>query len=300
MGIKHIEMEKEIAIIIVTYNSQNLLADCLNSIFVSNDINPEKIEVIIVDNSSDNDALEIQKLVENHEINKYIGTKYIHNSANLGYGQGNNIGIYNTNAKILCIMNPDVRFQDSLFQDVILHFQNSNLGLLGYKQLGGYNLSYYLKPEYQIPFITPILIKFINKINSFHSKYLYLSGALLFISKNNFENIGTFDQNIFMYYEEPDIANRFLQNKYDIKFNKKKSYVHLVGKRNNFSAKSFENEILSLKYYLSKFNFSKSKYILKYSLSQNFKMMLLKLLNQKESWLKSKLELQVVKNVLKE
>jgi GT2 family glycosyltransferase len=299
MGMNSTNTKKDIAIIIVTYNSQDLLGDCLKSIFLKNDINSSQIEVIVVDNSSGTNASETQKIVETHEIYNKIQTKYIHNAANLGYGQGNNVGIKNCNSNIICIMNPDVRFNDQILKNVIKQFQNVNLGLLGYKQLGGYNLSYYIKPEYQIPIFSSAFVKFFNKTNFFHSKYLYLSGALLFMSKTKFEEIGLFDQNIFMYYEEPDISNRFLKNKDSIRFVKNKSYIHLVGKRNNFSEKSFTSEILSLQYYLRKFKISNKNYVLKYTLSQNFKILISKILNKNENVLKMKSELQVVKNILK-
>ncbi|HFG0465150.1 glycosyltransferase [Flavobacterium psychrophilum] len=296
MGIK---LHKDLAIIIVTYNSQYLLDDCLNSIIKKNDINSNQIEVIVVDNSSGTNATEIKKIVENHKICNNIQTKYIHNAANLGYGQGNNVGIDNCNSKIICIMNPDVRFDSPLFKDVKLQFQDKNLGLLGYKQIGGFNLSYYLKPEFQIPVFSPLFIKLFNKINFFHSKYLYLSGALLFISKDKFEKIGLFDQEIFMYYEEPDISNRFLKNNNAIKFVKNKSYFHLVGKRSVFSKKSFTNEVLSLQYYLNKFGINSKKYVLKYTLSQKFKIVFAKILNKNETVIKVKSEIQVVKKILK-
>lgn len=299
MGINSPNLKKDIAIIIVTYNSQDLLGDCLNSIFQKNDINTSQIEVIVVDNSSGTNASETQKIVETHEIYNQIQTKYIHNAANLGYGQGNNVGIKNCNSNIICIMNPDVRFENPILKDVTFQFKDKKLGLLGYKQLGGFNLSCYLKPEYQIPIFSSLFVKFFNKINFFHSKYLYLSGALLFMNKNNFEEIGLFDQNIFMYYEEPDVSNRFLKNRNSIRFVKNKSYIHLVGKRNNFSEKSFTNEILSLQYYLKKFKISNKNYVLKYTLSQNFKILISKILNQNENALKLKSELQVVKNILK-
>jgi GT2 family glycosyltransferase len=192
----------KISIIIVTYNSQSLISDCLQSILDYADISLDEIEIIVVDNSSGENAEELKSRVENHSVAKKIKTKYIHNVANLGYGQGNNIGIFNSTGDIVCIMNPDVRFTEPLFKDVLLKFEDSNLALLGYKQTGGFDYSFYMKPELKSAF-SGWKMKLLNKRDSFNPKKHYLSGAFFFIDKNKFSQIGMFDEKIFMYFEEP-------------------------------------------------------------------------------------------------
>ena len=247
----------KISIIIVTYNSQSLISDCLQSILDYADISLDEIEIIVVDNSSGENAEELKSMVDNHSVAKKIKTKYIHNVANLGYGQGNNIGIFNSTGDIVCIMNPDVRFGSSILQDVLLKFENNKkLAILGYKQLGGFNYSFYPKPEYRTMF-SDFWAKFYNKIDVFNSKKHYLSGAFFFIDKKKFKEVGNFDENIFMYYEEPDIANRLQQKGYTIIYDKSKIYYHLVGNRLEWSEVSFTREKNSLVYYLDKFKFNK-------------------------------------------
>jgi len=289
-------MQRKISIIIVTYNSQEFLADCFSSIASFLDIEAKEVEVIIVDNSTGKDAAELRLLVENHSLNKILDVKYIHNTKNLGYGQGNNVGIKASSGEIVCIMNPDVRFGSSILLDVIQKFKNPNLALLSYKQLGGFDYSFYLRPEYKNIF-TGIIMKMANKIDYFSSKYFYLSGAFFFIDKKKFEEAGAFDEKIFLYFEEPDIAKRITDKKYEIQYDNSKKYYHLVGDRVQYSEKSFESEMKSLKYYLQKFNFNEKKIISNYLGEYKVKMVAAKVLKDDIRLDKFKKEVALIKSI---
>ncbi len=265
-------MQRKISIIIVTYNSQEYIVDCLHSIGEFLNINPAQIEVIVVDNSSGDNAREIADMVIEHQLNDIVKMNYIHNKTNLGYGQGNNIGIESSTGDIICIMNPDVRFGSKILQDAVDQFENTKLALLGYKQLGGFDYSFYVRPEFK-GILSNALTKFTNKFDLFSSKYFFLSGAFFFIDKKKFKEVGCFDENIFMYYEESDITNRLLKAGYEIKYEKSKIYHHLIGDRVIWSENTFRREMESVIYYLDKFQFSKKKYFS--SLKKEYKIKLL-------------------------
>ena len=162
---------------------------------------------------------------------------------------------------MICIMNPDVRLKASIFYKTINEFEkNHELGMLGYKQIGGFDLSFYLKPEFYLSFLSPLINKYANKLNYFNQKYFYLSGAFLFIDKTKFEEIGNFDENIFLYFEEPDISRRLLKSNFTIKFDKNYEYLHLIGKRDNWSENTYNNWLFSISYYLKKFDLNQKKY----------------------------------------
>ena len=99
-------MHKRVSVIIVTYNSEKHIYDCLSSIYRYNDIG-DLLEVIIVDNNSCNKDLMFES------INRlYPQTKLIDNPKNGGYGQGNNMGVKNSLGDIILIMNPKLFFTD--------------------------------------------------------------------------------------------------------------------------------------------------------------------------------------------
>jgi GT2 family glycosyltransferase len=66
-------------ILIVTYKSQNVIYDCLDSV-------DKKIPIIIIENSSD------QNFKKNLE-NKYLNVKCFLTNDNLGFAKANNFGL---------------------------------------------------------------------------------------------------------------------------------------------------------------------------------------------------------------
>lgn len=246
-----------ISIIIVTYNSQKYIDNCLRSLYNFNDIGDE-LEVIIVDNSS----FEIcDSMFSYIKANFKQDIKLIHNEKNGGYGQGNNIGVEIAKGEIIAIMNPDIIHTESLFIKVLSLFTNNQkLGMLGFKQLGGKELSFYIRQEFQKPIITSFLIKMYNKFNWFTAGKMYLSGAYFFTSKDVFRRIGLFDENIFLYCEESDVTQRLNRYNFEIKFEASKSYIHDIDGRDDTSLQTLYWLLASTKYYCEKYSFSFSKF----------------------------------------
>ncbi|MEC5156974.1 glycosyltransferase family 2 protein [Chryseobacterium sp. MP_3.2] len=286
----------KISIVVVTYNSQKLIEDCISSVGAYLDIEPGELEIIIVDNSSGDDAVEIRNLVKDHPLNKTIKIIYSQNTINLGYGQGNNVGIKLSGGEIVCIMNPDVRFGSAVLKDVINKFNNQNLALLSYKQIGGFNYSFYQRPEFKSVF-SNIITKLANKIDKFFPDYFLLSGAFFFIDKKKFTDVGLFDQNIFMYYEEADVTKRLLEKKYQIVYDNSKIYYHLIGDREDYSEKAFGNELESLKYYLKKHNFDDEKVVKNYLGEYKIKNFIASILNDSDRQAKFKKEVTLIKTI---
>ncbi|MDY0933029.1 glycosyltransferase family 2 protein [Chryseobacterium sp. CFBP8996] len=244
---------KKISFIIVTYNSLSDINNCINSIYQYSDISLEMFEIIIVDNSSREVFLEMKSVV----LENYSDIKFIHNDKNCGYGQGNNVGIKSCESEIICIINPDVILTNKMFSHVIERFRlNPDLALIGGKQSGGINLSFWIRPEYEFFLITTPLMLWLNSLNLYNENYFFLSGALLFVDHKKFEEIGLFDENIFLYREESDIQKRFLKKKYKCHFEKKLTYRHLIDNRSKTSDTSFAEEIKSTKYYMKKYGYN--------------------------------------------
>ena len=120
-------MCKRLSIIIVTYNSLDLVFECLNSVFKYNDIGDE-LEVIIVENNSPQGEVMFSKIRELYQTKVTL----ILNSQNGGYGQGNNIGVKASNAPFIMIMNPDVCLIEPVFKQILRTFDDEQVGLVGF------------------------------------------------------------------------------------------------------------------------------------------------------------------------
>ena len=221
----------QISVVIVTYNSENHIFECLDSVFKNNDIGRD-LAVLIVDNCSRNFNVTKQTLIDNYGDTIRI----IENTKNGGYGQGNNVGVKYASAPIIMIMNPDVRLVKPVFKSVIQAFDDKRVALYSFQQRNaegkrGFSIacSSTVYPLLAIP-----INNICNKVGLYFSKFMYVAGACFFIRKTSLEDIGMFDENIFMYKEEDDIHYRLskLPNVL-LKYNPNISYLHLHGLYSN-------------------------------------------------------------------
>ena len=90
-----------ISIIILSYNTQELLKNCLNSLF----LHTQDVEVIVVDNDSkDGSAAMVKK-----EFPKVV---LVENKENVGFSKGCNIGAAQAKGEHLLFLNSDTEFVD--------------------------------------------------------------------------------------------------------------------------------------------------------------------------------------------
>lgn len=223
---------KRLSIIIVTYNSEGDIYECIASIREHADIPWNELEIIVVDNNSkDADSMfaRIRELYGEDII-------LIKNVCNGGYGQGNNVGIRRATSPLILIMNPDVRMMEPILKQTVEEFEkDAGLAMYGMKQMisatecspfsfcCAYSLNGYLYT---------ILSSICNRFNWYIAKYMHFSGACFFIRKDMFVSAGLFDETIFMYGEEEDIHFRMWQHGYrKLVYNPNMHYIHLIEKR---------------------------------------------------------------------
>ena len=223
---------KRLSIIIVTYNSEKDIFDCISSIKQWSDIPFDELELIIVDNNSRNTAsiFEQLRLLYGNDI---VLVKNTHNG---GYGQGNNMGIRRATAPVILIMNPDVRMMEPVFKTALDAFDHwKDLSIYGMKQMlsatvpsnnsfcCAYTVNGYLQT---------IMTSIGNRFDYYLPRYMHFSGSCFFIRKEMFEQVGLFDETIFMYGEEEDIHYRMRKSGFkQMIYNPKLHYIHLTKER---------------------------------------------------------------------
>lgn len=247
---------KKITVVIVTYNSTKDIKDCIESINANNDLGTD-LEIIVVDNQSADVAL-LKSILDS----KFSNVRLIENHTNSGYGAGNNIGIQEASAPIILVMNPDVRLYSPIFKKALAYFEaDEKLGLLGMCQYEALNRLGNSFLPIDNTFLNFIRYLWYKKRNKFNSKYLKISGACMFLRKAHFDEIGKFDNRIFMYGEEYDITKRFNLSPYVIKFTSQIGYIHPVHNR-DFNKQSEDLAFQSFVYTRHKHNQSVKKEIL--------------------------------------
>ena len=202
----------------------------------------------------------------------------------MGFGQANNIGAKLASGKYLIFLNPDTLLIEPIFLFTINKFENNkDLSLFGLKLVNNN-----LKSNISIGFIDKhsmfhgFIIKILNKFNIFLNDMMFISGANLFIKRNEFIKAGMFDENIFMYYEESDLIKRIKKQGGKIGFFKSKKIIHLEGKTSD----NLNTQLIRLnsaKYYSKKYNLNFNKQIKQELLNNKVKLYLYILFNKNKS-----------------
>lgn len=240
----------KVSVIIVSYIKIDIVDKCLSELYKFNDIGSE-LEVIVVDNSPD----EIR--IDGFLSVKYPEVVFIKNE-NKGFGQGNNVGANIAKGKYLFFLNPDTFLIEPVINYAYKKMEsNTDFGMLGFQlvsETGNKNMSFYfLKGG---GFLKSLMIKFFNYTGLYFEKIMFISGANMFMSKENFINCGMFDENIFMYYEEPDLTFRLHELGKMNYFCRTKKIVHLeAGCPQDFVA-ALERRLDSARYYNKKYHMS--------------------------------------------
>lgn len=119
------ESAKEVSIIILSYNTKELLRECLQSVFGK--IKHADFEVIVVDNASDDCSVAMIK-------KEFAQVHLIESKRNLGFGNGINLGANQARGKYLLFLNSDTQIVKDDVTGMLGYFdQHKQTGILGGK-----------------------------------------------------------------------------------------------------------------------------------------------------------------------
>ncbi len=200
----------KLSIVILSYNTPDLIKNCLDSLekFYKDDLG-KNIEAIVVDNKSEKENLDKTK--------KFVSSKkfayFIENSENAGFGKGCNLGVAKAKADYVLFLNSDAEVIDSNLLEMSGFLdKNHDIGILGGKILNPdkspqksagkfYNLLNFL-----IMILGGEKFGLLRKSPEKIEKVDWVSGAFMMVNKKMFNLIGGFDKNIFMYMEDMEIS----------------------------------------------------------------------------------------------
>ena len=191
-----------VSIIILNYNAGNLLIDCVSSIQKSNYSN---YEIILVDNISKDNSH--KKCKEN-----FPTIKLIENKENLGYCEGNNVGLRVAKGEYVVVLNPDTIVDSNWLNELLKAYQSNGEGLYQPKFLSTSDNSMLLSTGQMIQLFgfgysrskgdkDEKVFENIEQID-------YASGTCLFTSKKILEKIGLFDPFLFAFHDDLELCWR--------------------------------------------------------------------------------------------
>ena len=243
----------DISIIIVNYNSDKLLFNCINSI-INNIVNID-YEIVVVDNKSSDNSLNLCKSICDKRL------KIIESSSNLGFSKANNIGVKNSTGKMLHFLNPDTEIDSNFVDDYLRVIEDSHKNIC----------KVYVNPMrdsngfvyYGKNFIPESLNYLTYLLNRSRTKWYYI-GATIIMSREIFNIIGGWNDRFFMYGEDADIFYRI--NEHNISIEELPTLIfHYGGGTSKSAFSSMEREILiqkSLRIFYNSNNLCGLNYVL--------------------------------------
>ena len=263
----------DVSIIIVTYNTRKMTAECIESIFEKTQ--GLSYEIILVDNASNDGSKEF--------FGKDSRIKYIYSNTNLGFGNANNFGFTKASGKYILLLNSDTLLVNNAVFEFFNYMEKSSsskgcCGCILQNRNGEIIHSYNKKFPNLWWIFQEICLFAIPKSRLLHDPYKkrdksikkekfpliveQITGADLFIRRDVLEKCGMFDPDFFMYYEETEMQHRFKKNGYISVVIDTPKIVHLVGASSSkgFSLKKF-NMNLKSRYLYAKKVFSPFKQI---------------------------------------
>jgi hypothetical protein len=178
-------MIKDLTIVIVTFNSAEIIAKCLGY------LNPTKYDIIVVDNSSADETCAIVS-------GQFPLVKLIKSGGNLGFGRANNIGLRQAVTQFALVLNPDAFILEEDIEIALNVLKNNPQISLASPTI--------LHNEGASPKIPPS--------DGDYKETNFIVGGVLFMRLEVFKKIGFFDEDFFMFAEDNEISDRSIANGY--------------------------------------------------------------------------------------
>jgi GT2 family glycosyltransferase len=253
----------DVSIIIVNYRSWKPLQECLESILSLH--TNLLFEVIILDNFSDDNQFNLFK-------DNYIDFIFIKKDNNSGYSNACNLGAKKATGDYLLFLNPDTKILANTLDTFYTTYQkHPEIGILSCLQVDKKNRPFNQKnifPTiihgfgvnrffYKFLFQKKIEKKFTVKDDLFYPDWV--TGAVIFISRDWFKKINGWNEDYWLYFEDVDICKKIIQNNGKVAVTQNTIVLHEHGgsSRSNFEIEHIsKTEVIISKHVYINTNFS--------------------------------------------
>jgi len=225
------------SIIIVNFNTRALLNKLLISI--KEKIKSLEYEIIVVDNNSQDGSV---KFLKKH----FPETVLIENKINMGFSKANNQGAKLAKGRYLLFLNSDTLVCDGAIEKMLEYLQkNQSTTIVGPKLLnqdGTLQRSCGVFPNLLTEFSGRTFLNRLFPTSKVFGAYKlgtwdyatekkvdWVSGACMLIRKNVFDQVGGFDEYIYMFYEDVDLCLRVKKAGYKVAFLPDAQIYHIGG-----------------------------------------------------------------------
>jgi N-acetylglucosaminyl-diphospho-decaprenol L-rhamnosyltransferase len=224
----------DLSILIVNWNTRELLQQCLQSIYATT--NAVAIEVVVVDNASSDGSIAMLR-------NCFASVKIIENRENVGFARANNQAIRQAHGRYVLLLNSDTILPEGVLTALVRQGDDRpKVGVIGCmlrNRDGTFQASYNDFPsifkEWLVAaglaakLIRPQFPSHAEKESQETRLVDWVPGAALFARTSALAEIGGLDESYFMYTEETDLCWRVRQAGWDVLYYPGAQIVHLGG-----------------------------------------------------------------------
>ena len=213
----------KISVVLVNYNGEKIIENCLSSLLDNCTLD---LEIMVIDNASADNSM---ALVES----KYESVHTIYLSENLGWGAGCNIGFkeaFSRGAEYVLLLNTDTEIESGMIETLLKYSDEKTItvprmfsGLNDRKEFLWYSGG-------SIDLEKAISVQTVYPEDELENHYVtFATGCCMLIHKNIWETVGGFDEDFFLYYEDTDYCLRLVRQGLKILYVPSASLWHKVG-----------------------------------------------------------------------
>jgi N-acetylglucosaminyl-diphospho-decaprenol L-rhamnosyltransferase len=225
------KMQPLISVVIVSYNTAALLADCLASLEGQRGLIRE---VVVVDNASSDDSVSVVK-------QRFPDVRLIAGTENIGFGRANNLAAGQCGGELLFLLNPDTRIEPGCIQAMIAYMEeHPEIGMAG---TATFNDDGAPEPTAQSTYPGHNYAK--DAFARLPGDIAWLLGSGLVVRRRVWEQIKGFDPDYFLYGEDVDLGLRVRKAGWPLGYAAEARIVHIGGQseRKSDPAAVFEKKM---------------------------------------------------------
>jgi len=212
----------ELSVIIVNWNTRDLLSACLNSIYA--ETKETSFEIIVVDNASSDGSAEMVK-------REFPRVRLIKNRENLGFARANNLAIRQSSSRFIALLNSDTVVLSGALDKMVAFMKThphvdalgpmllNTDGSLQPSTLGSLdNFTFvrflFIGGDFLIAYLPKLLFKKMRKKETYIPQALKVggvSGACIMMTREAIDKVGLLDEQYFFFMEEVDWFYRLRQ-----------------------------------------------------------------------------------------
>ncbi|NCO32244.1 MAG: hypothetical protein AUJ92_19630 [Armatimonadetes bacterium CG2_30_59_28] len=215
----------KLSIIIISFNSLQLLRECLRSLFAE----PVDFdsEVIVVDNASSDGSTDMVRA-------EFPQVQLLENSENVGFAAANNIGAGRARGQLLLLLNSDAQLTMGAVKELVAFMERQPAA-----GVSGPRLTYPDGAWQPNGLAFPTFWSWLAEVSGLTSQSSpkrlvptpvdVVSGACMMVRRAAWEALGGFDDGFFFYWEDYDLCRRIWAHGWEVWYCPQAHIVHLAG-----------------------------------------------------------------------